>query len=119
MAEINTNAQSYDAKQAAEEIASGEQAAQKVNVSADYEASKEFSQSSIDKTGEGAKAAEAATAPEFEVPQAQEPKHNTAADSNPDDYREMAREVLHGETGSGNVDDDLVKKAIDLGQPGH
>ncbi len=52
---------------AAENIASGVEKAPTVDIEGDYEASKQFSVSEIDRTGEGAAAAEAATAPKFQV----------------------------------------------------
>ena len=56
------NSQTFDAQQIAENVEAGEQQVPQVDVSADYEASKEFSVSDVDRTGAGAKAAAAATA---------------------------------------------------------
>jgi hypothetical protein len=117
MSEINNDAQNYDAKQAVEEIATGEQKAPSVNVEADYEASKQFSASELDKRGQGAEAAAAATAPEHELPQPEEPQHPAAVTGDPSDYREMAKDVGHKSEAGGNVTDDLVQKAIEKGQP--
>lgn len=116
MSEIDNDAQTYDAKQVTEEIATGEQQAPSVNVEADYEASKKFSASELDKRGQGAEAAAAATAPEHELPQPEEPQRSAAVTGDPSNYREMAKEVGHQST-SGNVSDDLVQKAIEKGQP--
>ncbi|HTL88826.1 MAG TPA: hypothetical protein VL134_05445 [Leptolyngbya sp.] len=121
MPEINT--ESYDAQQTAEEIAAGDQPAPKVNVSADYEAAQEFSTSKVDETQSGKNAAEAATASQLKTHPAAETKlssdtPSTNSTGNPEDYRGMAKQVHSSENEAGNVDDDLVKKALDLGKPG-
>lgn len=108
--------QNYDAQQASEAIAQGEQKSPHVNVEADYEASKQFSVSEVDRTGEGAKAAEAATAPQREVPQPQKSSTEAKTTADPEDYREMAKDVVPGTPGE-NVGDSLVQKAIEKGQP--
>ncbi len=118
-----TNTESHDAQLAAEEIAAGDRPAPKVDVSADYEAAQEFSTSSFDKSGEGEAAAEAATASNFEAHSAEETQladDHLASEptGDPDLYRDMAKQVSHSGGDTGNVDDDLVKKAIDLGKPG-
>lgn len=123
MSEINTEAQTHDAQLVAEEISAGDQPAPKVDVSADYEAAQEFSTSSIDADGKGQELAEAATAPQFEVHSAEETELSTGdlasePTGDPDLYRDMAKEVTHGSGAAGNVDDDLVKKALELGKPG-
>lgn len=118
MPEINTESQTYDAQQMSQEIATGDREAPKVDVSADYEAAQEFSTSSIDQTEEGAKAAEAATAPQFEIPEPEETEFVAEPTGDPSDYLEMAKDISPGAGATGNVDDDLVKKAIELGQPG-
>jgi hypothetical protein len=117
MSDINPN-QTYDAQQAAEEIAEGDRPAPKVDVSGDYEASKEYSVSEIDRTGEGQEAAEAATAPQFEVSQPKETKSVAESTGDPSNYLDMAKEVSGTSGAPGNVSDDLVKKAIEMGQPG-
>ena len=121
MSEVNT--ENHDAQLAIEEIAAGDRPAPKVDVSSDYEAAQEFSTSSFDKSGEGEAAAEAATAPQFEVHTAEETQLETDHHSNeptgdPDAYLNMAREISHSEGATGNVDDDLIKRAIELGKPG-
>lgn len=121
MSELNTDDQTHDAQLAAEEIASGDRPAPKVDVSADYKAAQEFSTSSLDDTKEGQKAAEAATAPQFEVHSAEETEIATSpldSTGDPDDFKNLAREVSPQAGTAGNVDDDLVKKALDLGKPG-
>ncbi len=123
MSEINTESQTQDAQRTAEAITAGDRPAPKVDVSADYEAAQEFSTSSFDKSGEGEAAAEAATAPQFEVHSAEETQlatdaHPDEPTGNPADYLGMAKEVSHGAGATGNVDDDLINRAIELGKPG-
>lgn len=112
-------APTHDAQLAAESMAAGEEKTPQVDTDADYEASKAFSVSAIDNTQEGAKAAEAATAPDFKIPEAKETKSTTAESTgNPEDYRQMAKDV-NPRVGEGTVDSDqLVKKAIEKGKPG-
>jgi hypothetical protein len=94
MSNINDEVnQTFDSQALAEDIAKGEEKKPKVNVEADYEASKAYSQSEIDQTGEGEKAAKAATDPKFNVPQTETSQSSADASSDPADYLEMAREV--------------------------
>ena len=88
-----------------------------VDVSADYEASKEFSVSDIDRTGAGAEAAAAATAPKFPIPAPTEIAKPADTSGNPDDFRSMAKD-LNPAGVPGEVTDDLIQKALDLGTPG-
>lgn len=88
-----SESQNFDAKQMAEDIQAGEQKAPHVDVEADYNASKEYSVSDIDRTGEGAQAAEKATAPGHAMPQTETNKSETPASSDPSDYRQMAQDV--------------------------
>ncbi|MBD2616443.1 MAG: hypothetical protein RMY62_018170 [Nostoc sp. ZfuVER08] len=111
-------APTHDAQLAAENIASGEEKAPKVDFEADYAAAQQFSVSEVDRTGEGAAAAEAATAPKQKVPEAKEIKTQTQSTGNPDDYKELAKEVGNSKTESvTSVDDNLVEKALEKGQP--
>ena len=86
-------APTQDAQLAAENIASGQEKAPTVDVEGDYEASKQFSVSDIDRSGEGAKAAEAATAPDQKVSDPGETKTESKPTGNPDDYMDMAKDV--------------------------
>jgi hypothetical protein len=88
-----SEATTHDAQLAAENMASGEEEVQKVDLDADYEASKAFSVSEVDRKGGGAEAAEAATAPNFKVPEATEMKSSPDTTGNPADYIQMAQEV--------------------------
>ncbi|MBE9163639.1 MULTISPECIES: hypothetical protein [Microcoleaceae] len=111
------NSQTFDAQQITENVEAGEQKLQNVDVSADYEASKEFSVSEVDRTSAGAKAAAAATKPKFDVPAPKDIPTSANSSSKPDDFRAMAKEIKPAGA-AGNVTDDLVEKAIDLGTPG-
>lgn len=111
-------APTHDAQLAAENMAAGEEEVPAVDVAADYEASKAFSVSQVDRTAEGAKAAEAATAPKFEVREPEETKSQAESTGDPDAYRDMAHDVNpRGQEHSINSDE-LVKKATELGKPG-
>ena len=121
MSELNANVsnlESHDAALAKEAIAEGEEKAQKVNVEADYEAAQQFSVSEVDRTGEGAAAAEVATAPKFKVSQPEETPIVAEPTSDPGDYMEMAREVSSAPSGAASVTDDLVEQALEMGKPG-
>jgi hypothetical protein len=93
MAESDTTT-NYDAQQIVEEIASGEEKAPSVNVEADYERSKEYNVSEIDKTSEGAKAAEAATSTKAKSSKFSEVKPDVIEEGgNPDSYRSLAKDT--------------------------
>ena len=120
MSEINTepkDTQSFEADQIIESAEAGEQKLPTVDVSADYEASKEFSVSDIDRTGAGAEAAAAATAPKFDIPAPTEIPLPADSSGNPDAFRSMAQD-LNPAGVPGEVTDDLIQKALDLGTPG-
>ncbi|MEG4349346.1 hypothetical protein QUA70_21180 [Microcoleus sp. LAD1_D5] len=120
MSEINTepnNTENFDAAQITESAQAGEQKLPTVDVSADYEASKEFSVSEIDRTGAGAEAAAAATAPKFAIPAPKDIPLPADSSGNPADFRSMAQDITPAGI-PGNVTDDLIQKAIDLGTPG-
>ncbi|MBD2495208.1 hypothetical protein [Nostoc sp. FACHB-280] len=111
-------ATTHDAQLAAENMASGEEKLQKVDFDADYAAAQQFSVSEIDRTPEGEAAAQAATAPKLEVPEAEDRSTEAQPTGNPDDYLELAKEVGRSDNeGVSNVSDDLVKQAIEKGQP--
>jgi hypothetical protein len=113
-----SQAPTEDARLAAENMASGEEKAPSVDMEADYQAAQQFSVSDIDHTGEGAKAAEAATAPEYQMPEPQETKTEAQPTGDPADFQEMAKEVGGSrDQGVTSVDDDLLKQALDKGQP--
>ena len=82
-----------EAELAAQSMVEGKEEMQEVDVDADYEASKEYSVSDVDKTGAGAAAATAATAPEHELSEVKDREVISEPTADPDDYREMAKEV--------------------------
>ncbi len=57
----------------------------KVDFEADYTVAQQFSVSEIDRTDEGKIAAEAATAPKYEIPEPKETKTEVQLTGNPDD----------------------------------
>jgi hypothetical protein len=110
-------APTHDAQLAAENIASGEEKAPNVDFDADYATAQQFSVSEVDRTGEGAAAAEAATAPKYKISQPEETTTQAQSTGNPDDYMELAKEVGNSNTeGVTNVSDDLVKQALEKGE---
>ncbi|ABA21673.1 conserved hypothetical protein [Trichormus variabilis ATCC 29413] len=110
-------APTHDAQLAAENIASGEEKAPKVDFDADYAAAQQFSISDVDRTAEGAAAAEAATAPQQEISVPEETRTEAQSTSNPDDYIELAKEIgASREDAVTSVSDDLVKQALEKGQ---
>ncbi|MDZ8088363.1 MAG: hypothetical protein RMY16_22790 [Nostoc sp. DedQUE12b] len=110
-------ASTQDAQLAAESIASGEEKAPTVDFDADYAAAQKFSVSEVDRTGEGAAAADSATAPKYQTSKPQETKPQTQSTGNPDDFLESAKEVGNYQTGDAtNVSDDLVKQALEKGE---
>lgn len=82
-----------EAELAAQNMVVGIEKKPQVDVEQDYEASKQYSVSEIDKSGEGAQAAVAATAPQQEIPEPTDMASSPNTTGNPDDYREMAKEV--------------------------
>jgi hypothetical protein len=110
-------ATTHEAQLAAESMVEGQEKVPAIDVSADYEASKAFSVSEIDRTEEGAPAAAAATAPKFEVPAAKETEFFAEPTGDPADYMDMAKEVSRTPVASGEVTDELVQKALEMGQP--
>ena len=113
-----SEATTHDAQLLADNVAEGEEKAPKVDFDADYELAKEMSVSPIDNTEEGQKAAEAAVAPQYEMPEPEEMRVESGVTGNPDDYMSMASEVGRRDEAVTNVDDDLVKKALEMGKPG-
>ncbi|AFZ58175.1 hypothetical protein H6G54_15360 [Anabaena cylindrica FACHB-243] len=110
-------APTHDAQLAAEQIANGEEKAPKVDFEADYAAAQQFSVSEIDRTGEGKIAAEAATAPKYEVSESEETKTEAQPTGNPDDYVEMAKEIGASRTEAvTSVSDDLIQQAFKKGE---
>jgi hypothetical protein len=112
-------ASTQDAQLAAESIASGEEKAPTVDFEGDYKAAQQYSVSDIDRTKEGEVAANAATAPKFEVSKQEETKTQAQSTGNPADYMNMAKDVGgSANQGVSNVSDDLIQEALEKGQPG-
>ncbi len=114
--EVKPNAKeaTQDAQLAADNIASGEEKAPTVDFEEDYKAAQQFSVSDIDRTGEGAKAAEAATVPAQKISKPAETKVEAKPTGNPADYADMAKEVGgSGNEAVTNVSDELVQKALE------
>ncbi|MDZ8264490.1 hypothetical protein [Nostoc sp. ChiQUE01b] len=110
-------ASTQDAQLAADSIASGEEKAPTVDFDADYAAAQKFSASEVDRTGKGATAAEAATAPKQKTSQPQQTTTQTQSTGNPDDFIESAKEVGNSKTEAAtNVSDDLVEEALEKGE---
>ncbi len=96
--EIKPNANqapTQDAQLAAENMNSGQEAVPAVDFDADYEAAQQFSISDVDRTGEGAKAAQKATAPEHQLSQPEETRTEAQPTGDPADYMDMAKDVTH------------------------
>jgi hypothetical protein len=110
MSEININSsQTYDDKQLIEDIALGEKKSPKVNIDADYEASKAYS------SGLSAEEAEALTAPMLEIPEPDLVELHTESSGDPSEFLAMARELpATSSSGSGNISDEIVKKALNI-----
>ncbi|KAF3886273.1 MULTISPECIES: hypothetical protein [Nostocales] len=112
-----SQAPTHDAQLAAENMVSGEEKTPKVDFEADYQAAQKMSVSDIDRTGEGAKAAAEATAPEHELRSSGETNTVAKETGNPDDYIDMAKDVNSSKTEAvTEVSDDLVKQALEKGQ---
>lgn len=110
-------ASTQDAQLAAENIASGEEKAPTVDFDNDYATAQQFSVSEVDRTGKGAAAAQAATAPNQKTSQPQETKTQAQSTGNPDDFLESAKEIGNSPTeGVTNVSDDLVEQALEKGE---
>ncbi|MCX7595702.1 MAG: hypothetical protein N2235_18470 [Fischerella sp.] len=111
-----SEAPTEDAKLAAENIISGEEKAPSVDMEADYQAAQQFSVSEVNRTGKGAKAAEEATAPQYQIPKATEMKTEAQPTGDRDDYKEMANELGTSQEAVTNVSDELFKQALEKGQ---
>ncbi len=82
-----------EAELAAQNMVEGTEKTPDVDVEADYQASKEYSVSDMDRSGAGSQAAKEATAPKQEMPEAKERRSVAEPTGNPEDYRKMAEEV--------------------------
>lgn len=119
MAEINKSA-SFDAQTMTEAIAAGEQEAPQVDVSKDYERSKEYQVSETDRTAE----AEEILTPQFELHEPQEVLPESNLSSDPESFQSMAAEVnplsakeIDSETASTSDIDDFRSMAQEINSP--
>lgn len=104
--------QDYDAEEMKAAIVEGEEKApESVNVSADYEASKQMSTGRMSQ-----QEAEKSVAPDLRVKSADQVSVSTSSANQSPDYMNMAREVNPTAAGAGNVTDDLVEKALEKGE---
>jgi len=113
-----TQATTQDAQLTAESMTEGKEKMPSVDVDADYAAAQQFSVSDIDRTPEGAEAADKATAHQFATTTPSETNSQTLSTGDPSDYMAMAKDVGASTGAAGNVDDDLIQKALEKGQPG-
>jgi hypothetical protein len=109
--ETNTT-QNLDAEMLKEAINEGDTKEISVDVGADYAAAQDMSTGSVN-----AAEAEAIVAPDFEVSTPAQVAVPTMSANDQIDYTDMAKDI-NPTGGAGNVTDDLVKKALDLGTPG-
>jgi len=93
MSESPKEGQNFDAQQAVENIAAGNEKQPNVNVQDDYEASKAYSTSDIDQSSEGSQAAETATAPKQKLPEPETTDSASEPTGDPEQYRQMAKDV--------------------------
>ncbi|MGB3205574.1 MAG: hypothetical protein WBB28_11345 [Crinalium sp.] len=113
-----TEAVTHEGQLAAENMAAGVEEVPNVDIEGDYEASKAYSVSDVDRSSAGAEAAEVATASNMEVSQPEETTTQAQPTGNPNEFRDMAKGV-NPRAGEGNASsDDLVDKAIEMGKPG-
>lgn len=104
--------QDYDAEEMKTAISEGEeQAPESVNVSADYEASKQMSTGRMSQ-----QEAEKSVAPDLRVKSADQVSVSTSSANQSPDYMDMARDVNPSGAGAGNVTDELVEKALEKGE---
>ncbi|MEC4882815.1 MAG: hypothetical protein SAL70_15990 [Scytonema sp. PMC 1070.18] len=112
-----SQAPTHDAQLAAENVESGQEKAPTVDMEADYQAAQQLSVSDVDRSGEGAKAAEKATASKYNLNESQQTNTQTKQTGNPEDYVEIAKEVGGSRNEAAtNVNDDLINKAKEKGQ---
>ncbi len=105
--------QNFDAEVVKEAIAEGDEKSIEVDMDADYETAQRLSTSSI-----SAEEAEDIVAPEFEVSQPEDVVISSNPTGDSIDYTDLAKDINPAPAGAGNITDDLVEKAIAMGQPG-
>jgi len=111
-------AENYDAKQQVEAIATGEEKKQSVDVSADYEKSKEFSVSPVDQTDSDSQPFENRVFEELQQANSQPENRVAEPTGDPQEFMDIAKDVSPVKSAGENITDDLVQHALELGQPG-
>ncbi len=111
-------ASTQDGQLAAENMATGKEKLPTIDVDADYQAAQQFNVSDVDRTGTGADAAATATAHKFEMHEPETTKMVAESTSDPHDYMQMAHDITGSKSAAGNVSDDLVHRALEMGEPG-
>lgn len=109
----NDTTQNMDAEMLKEAISEGDTKGLSVDVGADYKTAQEMSTGSVD-----AAEAEAIVAPDLEVSTPAQVAVPTMSANDQIDYTDMAKDVNPAGSAAGNVSDELMKKALDLGKPG-
>jgi hypothetical protein len=119
--EINLDVEqtTHDAQLIAANVEEGKEKAPQIDLDADYQAAQELSTNRNAQTEEGVKALEETLAPKFKVSEPKEEIRETQVTGNPEDYMKMADEISSlPDSAGGNVSDELVKKALEMGKPG-
>ena len=114
-----TEAVTHEGQLAAENMATGVEEVPNVDIEGDYEASKAYSVSDVDRSQAGEVAAESATASKFEISQPEETTSQAQPTGNPNEFRDMAKGVNPRAGQSSASSDDLIDKAIEMGKPGN
>ncbi|PZV13501.1 MAG: hypothetical protein DCF22_10570 [Leptolyngbya sp.] len=109
----NDTTQNMDAEMLKEAISEGDTKGLSIDVGADYESAQDMSTGSVD-----ADEAEAIVAPDFEVSTPAQVAVPTMSANDQIDYTDMAKDINPAGSAAGNVTDELMKKALDLGTPG-
>ncbi|HEY9694089.1 MAG TPA: hypothetical protein V6D15_17950 [Oculatellaceae cyanobacterium] len=113
-----TEAVTHEAQLAAENMATGVEEVPNVDIEGDYEASKAYSVSDVDRSSAGEVAAESATASNFEISQPEETTSQAQPTGNPNEFRDMAHDVNRRTEEPSASSDNLIDKAIEMGKPG-
>jgi CHASE1-domain containing sensor protein len=111
-------ASTHDAQLIAVNVEEGKEKTPNVNLDADYQAAQQLSNNRNAQTEAGKKALEETLAPKFKVTEPEEKEVETQATGNPEDYMKMADEISPLPDAAGNVSDELMAKALEMGKPG-
>jgi hypothetical protein len=111
-------ASTHDAQLIAENIEEGKEKSPSINLDADYQAAQQLSTNRNAQTEEGKKALEEKLAPKFQLNEPEKTEVETQVTGNPEDYLKMADEISLLPDAVGNVSDELMAKALKMGQSG-